>query len=308
MPLARVTGISSLSGCSAVLVRSSGWNWAESAKSWVSGRLPISNRPSGEPASTMPGPDVEPLHVDRLGVGGDRRVGAADRGDLAVGDDQRAVGDVGPADRVEGRPDEGVDPLGVRRDLELPGPDGLGRAGHRRCGRPAGAANLSSVSSRWNQTSPSIRASSQREKASNGWALKRAMSASLPTSIEPSRCVEAELAGGVDRDHRQRLGLGHAAVLDHLGGLEVEVADQLLAVALDADAGPGLGQQGRVVGDGVVGLDLVGPPVGEGRRAGAVGGDLGGDLVAFEHVLERLDPHAVPRGDVAGASGSRRCR
>ena len=36
--------------------------------------------------------------------------------------------------------------------------------------------------------------------------------------------VEPELARGVDRDHRQRLSLGHPAVLDHLGGLEVEVA------------------------------------------------------------------------------------
>ena len=74
------------------------------------------------------------------------------------------------------------------------------------------------------------------------------------------------------------------------------MAHQLGVVALDADARAGLGEQGRVIGDGVVGLDLVGPPVGEGRRAGAVGSDLGGDLVAFQDVLERLDPHAVLLG------------
>ena len=44
-------------------------------------------------------------------------------------------------------------------------------------------------------------------------------------------------------------------------------------------------------------LDLVGPPVGEGRRAGAVRGDLLGDLVALEHVLERRDLEAQLLGD-----------
>ena len=42
MPLARATGISSLSGCRATAVRSSGWYSAESDESWVSWRLPIS--------------------------------------------------------------------------------------------------------------------------------------------------------------------------------------------------------------------------------------------------------------------------
>ena len=41
--------------------------------------------------------------------------------------------------------------------------------------------------------------------------------------------VEAELASRVDGDHGQGLILGHRAVLDHLGGFEVEVTDQLLA-------------------------------------------------------------------------------
>ena len=60
MPLARVTGMCSLSACRAVLVRSSGWNCAASATSWVSFRLPISASPTVEPASTSPGQRSRP--------------------------------------------------------------------------------------------------------------------------------------------------------------------------------------------------------------------------------------------------------
>ena len=219
--------------------------------------------------------------------------------------DQGAARDVGAADRVQGRPDECVDPLGMRRSSssfrDRTASLGPGMA----TWSPGRGAKPLSFSSRWNQTSPSIRASSQRAKASNGWRVEQGDVGVLAHLDRAEPRVEAQLAGRVDGDHLQRLGLGHAAVLDHLGRLEVEVADQLLAVALDADAGAGLDQERGVVGDGVVRLDLVGPPVGEGRGAGAVGGDLGGDLVAFEHVLERLDPDAVPLRPRSGASGSR---
>ena len=107
---------------------------------------------------------------------------------------------------------------------------------------------------------------------------------------------ESELARGVERDHRQRLSLADPAILHHLGGLEVQMAVQLLAVALDADIDPGLGQQGGVERNRIVGLDLVGPPVRERGGTGAVVADLGGDLVALEDVLERLDLDAVALG------------
>ena len=54
-----------------------------------------------------------------------------------------------------------------------------------------------SFSGRWNQTSPSISASSHRAKASNGCALNRTMSASLPTSIEPRRCSSPSSRAGL---------------------------------------------------------------------------------------------------------------
>ena len=48
----------------------------------------------------------------------------------------------------------------------------------------------------------------------------------------------------------------------------------------------------RGLRDGVVGLDLVGPPVGEGAGTDPGLGQLVRDLVALEHVLERLDGDA----------------
>ena len=72
--------------------------------------------------------------------------------------------------------------------------------------------------------------------------------------------IETELARrGVEGNHGQGLGLAEPAVLHHLGRFQVEVADQLLAVALDADAHSCLGQKGGVERDRVVRLDLVGP-------------------------------------------------
>ena len=54
-----------------------------------------------------------------------------------------------------------------------------------------------SLSRRWNVTSPSTRVNSQREKPSNGWPLKMAMSPSLPTSIEPSRLSRPNSVAGL---------------------------------------------------------------------------------------------------------------
>ena len=47
-----------------------------------------------------------------------------------------------------------------------------------------------------------------------------------------------------------------------------------------------------VVGNRVINLELVSPPIRETRCARAVRRDFVGDLVAFEHVLERADAHA----------------
>jgi len=56
-------------------------------------------------------------------------------------------------------------------------------------------------------------------------------------------------------------------------------------------------QHRRVVRDCVVGLDLVAPPVTEGGCAGAVRLDLVGNLVSFEHMLQRRDLESKFVGD-----------
>ena len=104
--------------------------------------------------------------------------------------------------------------------------------------------------------------------------------------------VDAEQLRGVDRHERQRLVLAQAAPLHRLGRLGVEPARVLRAVGVDRHGDALARHDGRVVGNRVDDLDLVRPPVGERRAAGAVRGHLPGHLVALEHVLERRDLEA----------------
>ena len=293
MPLARVTGMCSLSGCRAVLLRSSGWNWAASAKSWVSLRLPISNRPTVEPASTMPGQMSRPLSSMVWASGGIGGPGRSDRRDLAVGDDQRPPLDLRAGDRVEIGADQGEEPLGLRGDLDRAVPQRLGRRGHRRVIARAGRPSLPPGSCRWKYTSPSISDSSHREKASNGWALKSTMSASLPTSIEPSRSSSPSSRAGLIVIIARACASETPPYLTILAASRLRCRISSASSLLMQTLAPASVSRAALIRDRVVRLDLVGPPVGEGRGAGPVGGDLGGDLVALQHVLERLHPHAV---------------
>src|SRR5581483_2546699 len=111
----------------------------------------------------------------------------------------------------------------------------------------------------------------------------------LPDLDRARAPVDPELLRRVDRDERERLLLGEAAVAHALRGLEEEVPDELARVRVDRRHDPGPGADRGVRGDRVHDLDLVGPPVGERRAAGAVLLDLGRDLVALEDVLERRD-------------------
>ncbi len=121
--------------------------------------------------------------------------------------------------------------------------------------------------------------------------------------------VDAQLLCGIDGDEGQRLVFAQTAPVHALGGLGVEPARVLGAVGVDRDEHAALVHDRRVVGNRVLGLDLVGPPVGERRSAGAVRRHLVGDLVAFEHVLEGgdLESHLVgdanQHQDLVGAVG-----
>ena len=64
---------------------------------------------------------------------------------------------------------------------------------------------------------------------------------------------------------------------------------EVAVVAVERHNDAGVVHDGAVVRDGVVGLDLVRPPVGERRCTGPMRGDLVGNLVALENVLEGAD-------------------
>ena len=104
--------------------------------------------------------------------------------------------------------------------------------------------------------------------------------------------VDLELLRRIDRHKRKRFVFGEPAPVHALRRFGVEAARVFGAVGVDRHQHAALVHDGGVIGNGVFGLDLVGPPVGERRAADAVLRHLVGDLVAFEHVLERRDLEA----------------
>ena len=108
----------------------------------------------------------------------------------------------------------------------------------------------------------------------------------------PDTVIDAQLFRRVQRHELQRLLFRHPAPPHALGSFLIEVPDLLTAVRVDGHDDAPLRHEGSVVGNGVVRLHLVRPPVGERRRARPVCGYLIGHLVAFEDVLERRDPEA----------------
>ena len=101
----------------------------------------------------------------------------------------------------------------------------------------------------------------------------------------PHSLVESQFTGGIQRDGCQGTVGMHIPVSDRLGRFLVQVTDQLSVVALDHHVGTSFGEQGCVVRCGVVGFDLVGPPVRECAATGSVSGNLRCDLVPLENVL-----------------------
>ena len=107
---------------------------------------------------------------------------------------------------------------------------------------------------------------------------------------------QTQLLRGVECDRLQcRVGR-HVAVTNRLRRFEVEVANQFPVVALDDRVGSRFVQQRGVVRNRVEGFHLVGPPVGERTATGPMLHDLGRDLVALQHMLQRPDTDAMTLG------------
>src|SRR5208282_5694554 len=104
--------------------------------------------------------------------------------------------------------------------------------------------------------------------------------------------VDAQLDGRIDGDQAQGLVFGEPAILHHLRGFLVQVPGFLGVVGIDGYDDAAARHDRRVVGNGLVGLDLVGPPVGKRGGARAVLGDFVGHAVSLEYVLERVDTEA----------------
>ena len=122
-------------------------------------------------------------------------------------------------------------------------------------------------------------------------------SASLPASSEPTRLSIAQLLRRIDGDQRERFVVGQPAPVHRLGRFGVQTPRVLGAVGIDRHQHAAPEHERGVVGNGVFRFDLVAPPVGERRGAGAVRRDLVRHLVAFEHVLEGRDLEAELVGE-----------
>ena len=107
-------------------------------KSWVSARLPISNRPIVEPASTMPGQMSSPLSSIVWASGG---IGVP-AGPIAaiLPSAMTSVPPLisGPADRVQVGADQREEVLGLRGDFDRAVAHRFGAPPASPCGRPAG--------------------------------------------------------------------------------------------------------------------------------------------------------------------------
>ena len=104
--------------------------------------------------------------------------------------------------------------------------------------------------------------------------------------------VDAQLLGRVEANEFESLGFGQASVFDGLGRFQVHAAGMIGGVRVETYDAPAFVHKSAGVGDGVIDFELVGPPIGKGRRPSSVPGNFVGYLVAFQNVLEAADPHA----------------
>src|SRR5215831_9054405 len=105
--------------------------------------------------------------------------------------------------------------------------------------------------------------------------------------------LDPELAGRIPGHALERFLFREPAVLHRLAGFRVEAARQFVGVGVERHHHARVLHDRGIVRDGVRDLELVGPPVGEGRGPDATLGDLVGHLVALEDVLQRANRGAV---------------
>src|SRR5215212_11832552 len=110
--------------------------------------------------------------------------------------------------------------------------------------------------------------------------------------------VDAQLLRAVNGAEAQRFVVAEASVFDRLRRVVIEMARELVGVGVDGGEHAVAHHQRDVVRNGVVRLGLVAPPVDERAAAGAVRGDLTGDFVAFEDVLQLADLESQLVGEI----------
>ena len=129
----------------------------------------------------------------------------------------------------------------------------------------------------------------------------------FPNFERSDHLVHAKLFGRIQRHHLERLIGTHVSVAHADAGLLIQATDALVGIGVHGYDHAALGHQRHVVRNRVIGLDLVGPHVGEGGRHGAVPNHLIGDLVTLEHMLKRVHlesevvGHADQHQDFVGA-------
>src|SRR3954453_5468777 len=99
----------------------------------------------------------------------------------------------------------------------------------------------------------------------------------------------SKLPRRVHRDGFQCFLFRHIAVLDQLCSVYVQPARAFVGVRVDRNIYTRMHHDRRVIGNRIVGLDLISPTIGKNGGARTMRGDLFGYFVALQRMLEGPD-------------------